>query len=267
MNLICFNGKMVDAETPILTAANRAFRYGDAVFETMKVKDGSITLKDLHFERLSQSLKLLQINTNQTEEKLEKKIISLCEKNKTTKLATVRLEVFRDNESCGYLIEAFPLDEDPAILNEQGWSICIHPFLRKACDGYANLKSANFLPYVMADIYRQEKNADECIVLNSSGNIADGSRTNIFLVKDDEVLTPALHQGCVNGVMRRHLIQQLKANGIAVKQTEITVDMLKQADAVFLTNAIRGIKWVCELENKTFVKETVEKINRNIGAL
>jgi branched-chain amino acid aminotransferase len=257
---------MIDSELPVVTAGNRAFRYGDGVFETMKVSGARIHLGHFHFERLFRSLAVLQINPDALRiDVLEKNILSLCEKNQTSASARVRLEVFRDEAGNGYVIEASKLEEDAAELNENGLHICIHPFARKACDGYANLKSANFLPYVMADIYREEKNAGECLVLNSFGNIADGSRTNIFLIKDNEVFTPALHQGCINGVMRRFVIDALKKNDYPVKQTEVTVDMLLEADGIFLTNAIRGIKWVGAFEKKIYAKQPVEKLYRNIS--
>jgi branched-chain amino acid aminotransferase len=268
MNVICYNGKLIDAELPAIRISNRAFRYGDGIFETMKVKEGIILLKHFHFERLFRSLSVLQINANDLQPAdLEKDILFLCEKNNLTALARVRLEVFRDYSGCGYVIEAGPLDDDPSKLNDEGLAICIHPFVRKACDAYSNLKSANFLPYVMAEIFREEKSAGECLVLNTYGHIADGSRTNVFLVKDNEVLTPALHQGCVDGVMRRFVIDALKKSGYEMKQAEVTVDMLHEADGIFLTNSIRGIKWVGELDKTSYSKKPVAEIYAAVTGL
>ncbi|HVG41169.1 MAG TPA: aminotransferase class IV, partial [Chitinophagaceae bacterium] len=129
-------------------------------------------------------------------------------------------------------------------LNDVGWKLGIYPLARKSCDAFANLKSANYLTYVLADLYAKENGLDESLVMNSNNKIADGSKTNLFIIKGDELFTPALHQGCVNGVMRHFVIEQCKQNNFVVHQTEVDVSMLRNADEIFLTNALQGIRWV-----------------------
>jgi len=261
--LICINGRFENETTPLLLTGNRGFKYGDGIFETMLVADGKIKNADLHFERLYRSLHLLEIDFPFDKTLIEENISDLCQYNNLS-VAMTRLTVYREQPAAGYVIESAPIDKDIRELNERGWSLCIHPFVRKACDAYANIKSVNFLPYVMAERYREEKNADECLVLNAVGNIADGSRTNVFLIKNKEVFTPALHQGCVDGVMRRRVIEQLKQAGRVVKQTEVSAEMLEEADAVFVTNAVRGIKWIGDFNAVCFRKKDVEEITGTI---
>jgi branched-chain amino acid aminotransferase len=261
--LVCINGRFESDEAPLLLVSNRAFKYGDGIFETMLVRDGAIQNADLHFDRLHRSLQLLEINFSFDQHSITENIVSLCKKNDHA-LAKARLTVYRDKTDAGYVIESGSIGDDVRQLNEKGWSLCIHPFVRKGCDAYANIKSVNFLPYVMAERYREEKSMDECLVLNAFGNIADGSRTNIFLIKNDEVFTPALHQGCIDGVMRKYVIDSLKKNGRIVKQVEVSVEMLSAADAVFLTNAVRGIKWVSGFGEIKFSKEPVEETVRTV---
>jgi branched-chain amino acid aminotransferase len=259
--LVCINGRFENEEAPLLPVSNRAFKYGDGIFETMLVRDGVLQHADLHFQRLHRSLQLMQIGFSIDKKTLAENILALCEQNQHAN-AKVRLTVYREDNGAGYVIGSEAIDASELKLNDKGWTICIHPFVRKACDAYANIKSVNFLPYVMASAYMQEKNADECLVLNAFGNIADGSRTNIFLIKNYEVITPALHQGCVDGVMRKWVIDELKTNGRIVKQQEVGIEMLEEADAVFLTNAVRGIKWVDGYGDIKFRKQPVEEIVR-----
>ena len=115
-----------------------------------------------------------------------------------------------------------------------------------------SLKSANYLPYVLAELYAKEKNCEEAIVLNSDNHLCDASKANIFLVIGDEVHTPALHQGCVNGVKRRFVIEELKKQKIAVHQRIIEEKALLEADEVFLTNAINDMRWVRFYRDKTY---------------
>ena len=96
---VCLNGDFFPAETPLLPVHNRSYKWGDGVFETMKVFRGKILLEDLHFERLFLSLNVLVIGNNLQIEILREKIIYLCEKNCCLDLARVRLAVFRDEAS------------------------------------------------------------------------------------------------------------------------------------------------------------------------
>ena len=269
MNLVCHNGVFLPAESALFTAANRSFRYGDGVFETARVVNGKLLLAHLHMNRLFTSLQLLQIRPGAafTPLILEQNILQLCLKNGCQQRARVRLAVYRtESGDAGYVIEATPLAADVLEWNTKGWRLVIYPHARKSCDAFANLKSANFLPYVLAGAYAAEKGADEALVLNSFNHIADGSKTNLFLIKEETIYTPALGQGCVSGVMRLHLLDNLKVLGYALQQTEISVEMLSSADEVFCTNAVQGICWVRQFEGKEFNSNRTQQLYQQLFA-
>lgn len=233
----------------LLEPGNRGFRYGDGLFETIKVSAGKILLEEFHFDRLFMGLGLMRMNGPSTlpqdRPALASALLDLCSRNNCPGLARVRLAVFRNSRGgADYLAEASPLPEEAVQWNEEGWTIDIFPYARKSADAFANLKTANHLPYVMAELFAREKGLDDALVLNGDNHICDSSKANIFLIKGDDILTPALHQGCVSGVMRRFLINELKEMGYSVKQQEVSEEDLRQAEEVFLTNAIRGIRWV-----------------------
>jgi len=254
IQFVCYNGEMIAKDQPVLRADNRSFKYGDGVFETMKWKKKVIVLSHYHFERLFSSLRLLQINSQFiSTDVLLKGIAELCELNNCTDLARIRLAVYRgENSKTEYLIEAIPLENTIGDWNKKGWAIDLHPYVRKNCDVFANLKTANYLPYVMAELFREEKGLDECLVLNACNNICDGAKSNIFILTGKDIYTPALHQGCINGVMRRFIIDELKKHNYVIKQTAVPVDLLQQANEIFLTNAIRGVKWVESFREKKY---------------
>lgn len=253
MQLVCFNGTMRKRSEPLLTVDNRAFKFGDGVFETMKIEKGVLQLAGYHFDRLFASLELLQIETSFASAELEERISKLCTVNGCTDRARVRLEVFRNDSGQGeYCIETFELPEEKVLWNERGWTLDIYPYARKGQDVFANLKTANYLPYVMADRYARQKGLDEALVLNSHGHLCDASKANLFLINKGDILTPALHQGCVNGVMRRHVIEELKKKGYVVKQSEVSQENLQDASEVFVTNALQGIKWVERFRGKVY---------------
>ena len=253
MHFVCFNGNLLPAGQPLFTADNRSFRYGDGIFETIKVKEGRICLAGYHFDRLLSSLRLLKMQLpDNFSLVLQQQIVDLCRLNNCSQLARVRLAVYRTDAAADYVIEAWPLAADKNQWSNKGYAIDIYPDGRKSTDAFANLKTANYLIYVLANMYAQENNLDDCIVLNSYNHIADASKANVFLVQKDIVYTPALHQGCVSGVMRRHIIQVLKEMHYTVLQTEVTEALLYQAGEVFLTNAIYGIRWVSTFRQKEY---------------
>lgn len=277
MNFICFNGKFIPDSEPVLTAANKGYRYGDGLFETMKVLQGKILLASNHFERLFSGLAVLKIKLPLliNPEKLQTEALSLCKKNKCDALARVRLSVFRgtggiyeENSDAGYIIECTPLDETVNRLNENGLVTGIFTDGRKSPDSFSNLKSSSFLLYTMAAQYARENRWNDCFILNTSGCMADSTVANLFIIKNNKLITPSLSEGCVAGVMRQHLISTLHEAGMAVEETAVDPSILDEADEVFLTNAIKGIRWVRESGNRTYTCEkTVHIYNRFVKTI
>lgn len=267
MNSVCFNGNFLPADTAILTAANRSFRYGDGLFETIKFYKGKILFETFHFERLFLGLKMLQIENSFTAAEFSSVISELCRKNECSDLARVRLAVYRENNnSTSYIIETFPLDASSCQWKENGWRLTLFPFSRKSMDAYSNFKTANFLPYVLAEKYAQQNGFDDALILNASNHICDSSKANLFIIKNGAFFTPALHQGCINGVIRRYLVDSLKANGYRLHQAEITEEQLLDADEAFLTNSIFDLRWVSSYKNKTWPHDQAQMIYKKFIA-
>lgn len=269
MNRICLNGKMLKAERPVLMFSNRGFRYGDALFETMKVLNGKIILSHHHFERLFNGLRLLRFKGISLikGEKLSGSILELCQLNRCIDLGRVRLTVFRGNgslndkeENLQYLIEAVALPKSVIGFNEKGFHIGLYTEAQKSCDIFSNLKSANYLPYVMAAHFAKANKQNDCFVCNTNGRIADASIANVFLIKGKMIITPALAEGCVNGVMRRYLLEKLKSSDFDIREGVVTINDMKDFDEIFLTNAIYGLRWVQQFGNKTYRQARTSKI-------
>jgi branched-chain amino acid aminotransferase len=243
---VCFNDAFFPADSPLLSVQNSSYKWGDGVFETMKVNRGRLLLADLHFDRLFTSLQLLGIKSKEivSQNNLTSSILELCRRNGCQQNARIRLAVFRTEENtAGYSIEAIPLDETVNNWQPEGLLLTIFPYARKSMDAFANLKSASFLPYVLAQRYAIEVAADDALVLNAQNLLCDSSRANLFLIKGENIHTPALHQGCVNGVMRRTVIEAAKELSFHIYQDEVSEADLLTAEEVFLTNAIQIIRW------------------------
>jgi branched-chain amino acid aminotransferase len=106
--------------------------------------------------------------------------------------------------------------------------------------------------YVLASIQKAKEGWDDCLILNTRANICDSTNSNVFLIRDKTISTPALKEGCVDGVMRKQVMAIAREKAFTVNETAIETEMLRQADEVFLTNAVAGIRWVQQYGNKQY---------------
>ncbi|SHK88678.1 branched-chain amino acid aminotransferase [Chitinophaga jiangningensis] len=276
VGFLCYNGKFIPAGEPIFTADNRSFRYGDGFFETLKVYQGTVLLADLHYERLMASLHLLHfdIPPSFTKTFFIESILELCARNKYDDLARVRIAVFRSdgglydpvNNLPNYVIQAWELSKSVLELNESGLVTDIFPDVKKSADKLSSIKSNNCLSYVMAAMYARQHRLNEAILLNPYGRIADSTIANVFIVKGKEIFTPPLTEGPVCGVMRKYLLQADLPYHFQERPLEI--EDLENADEIFLTNAIYGIRWVGTFRDSSYGNATAavlhELLHENI---
>ena len=271
-----FNGKWVEQNQPLILPDNRGFRYGEGLFETMRWQQDTIPLFDYHWQRLTDSLPLLyfELPAHFTADYLKEQIQKLCKKNHHTRSARIRLTIFKGeggvweapSSSFNWLLQSWTLSTDKPELNINGLDIGVFESGRKSCDLFSNIKSNNYLIYTLAAQYAKTQYWNEAIVLNQYGRICDTTIANIFFIKDQSICTPALSEGCVKGVMRTYLIEQLQKQNISVEEGVYTTQDLLQADEIFLTNAIQGIRWVKSLEIKTYlVHQTAQLFQQFIG--
>lgn len=263
-----YNGRFFADDETVLSKDDRSYRYGDGLFETMKLINGNILLQDHHFERLFLGLDILKfkIPVNFIKQKIEEEIKELSKKNECERSARIRLSVSRGNgglydcdDKFSYLIECWPLQQKD--LNENGLIIDIFPDARKSIDIFSNLKSANYLPYVMAAIWAKENKLNDALILNQHDRICDSTIANVFWIKDNTIFTPPLNEGCVAGVMRKKILElPIRNSDHLIQEAVLTQEILLQADEVFLTNAITGIRWVKECGGKVYKSTITSKI-------
>jgi branched-chain amino acid aminotransferase len=268
MSFFIFNDKVYKEGQNSVSADNRGLRYGDGLFETMKVSNGVIQLKEFHFDRLFAGMNVLQfeIPKHFSSSFLENKILELCKKNEHSSVARVRLMLFRSDGGLydaedhfpNYVIQSCEMENNEE-LNSNGLIIDIYPDAKKSCDTLANIKSNNFLPYAMSALHAKKSKVNDCILLNNYDRICDSTIANIFIIKDEIIYTPALSEGCIAGVMRRFIIEKLKTS-FKIIEKEISINELENADEVFLTNSIKGIRWVKQFRSKEYGKSIIRKI-------
>lgn len=274
------NGVIVSADEPVVKASNRSFRYGDALFETIRITNYNPQFLKEHLARLYSGMKVLKMEMNPlfSETFFEHAILELAQKNSITSDGRVRLTVYRNEggfyapatNSVSYLIEATPMEDVGYVLNTKGYTIDLFNDFKKQQNSLSSIKSANSLVYVLAGIAKHNLQLDECIILNDKSHIIETISSNIFAVKNGVLYTPPVSDGCVDGVMRKKIIEIAEANKIAVYEISVMQNVLLGADELFLTNSFNGIRWVVAYKQKRYFNNTskklIEKLNQLTGS-
>ncbi|UKT62417.1 aminotransferase class IV [Pedobacter mucosus] len=272
---ILFNDEFQGIETPILTASNRGFKFGDGLFESMRMINNKLQFADLHADRLASGMKVLKIDGHALMDDyfLRQKCADLAKRNKWNGNARFRLAVYRDgagfytpeNNKAAYILEGISLKANKYELNSKGLIIDVFDEFTKPVNKLANFKTANALLYVMAGLFKTQNKLDEAMILNQQGFLCESISSNIFVVYNKQIYTPALTEGCVSGVMRTVIMQLAKMNDIPLIEAQINPEVLKEAEEVFITNATQGIQWIMGYGRKRYFNEVskflVEKLN------
>lgn len=237
--------------TPDLT---RAAKYGDGAFETMRLVQGRIPLWSWHYERLRGTCHFLGLEwpTEWTQDGLHSTLT-----NHTTDApdARIRLTVWRAgagaykpaSDTLDYHISVVPLPQRLPHTHPKVLSVVYCDSIRVTPDALSPLKTLNGLPYVLAAREYTARGADEGLLLNTQGRVAEATAANLFWVEDGSIYTPPLSEGALDGVMRRWLLEY-----IPVTEAVISPDALSRAEEVWLTNSVHGIRSVSRLEDATY---------------
>lgn len=258
-----FNGEFYRNTEAIFDVDNRSFKYGDGVFETMRCENGTIPLLSYHVQRLQKSMGLLQLDKPQkfSEDFVLERVQALLIKNELIESeCRVRMAVFRDGAGLytpttnvpAYVIEISRLDKKVNIHNQAGLIIDVFPDHKKPVNSLSALKSSNSLLYVLAGVYRKKYGLDDVVILNDDGFICESSSSNIFVIYQNTIYTPALTEGCVEGVMRSSLIDFALDNNIEIVEAQINPHILNEAEEIFLTNAVHGMQCVLGYKKKRY---------------
>jgi branched-chain amino acid aminotransferase len=266
-----FNGEVFTMDNNPILVSNRAFRYGDGLFETARILNGKVPLLKKHIQRIlkySQVLKLPKMDSLNVE-KIEDWANLCIQKNGIEQGGKLRITFFREGgnhyfasqEATNILLEAEPTLTNQFDYNYKGMVVDMYSDLRKPLNFLSNAKTNNSLIYVMGAIFAKEKGLDNCILQNDQFNVAEALNSNLFLAVNGVLYTPPIVEACVDGVMRSYIIEMALSVGIKVYETTIKPNDLLRADELFLSNSFSGINWVGAYRSKRYFNTTSEKLN------
>ncbi|MBK9283921.1 MAG: aminotransferase class IV [Sphingobacteriaceae bacterium] len=269
------NGHLISIYEPAVAFSNRAFRYGDSLFETIRLCNNRIMFLRDHILRLRLGMTVLRMNVPAefNYENVNELIIQLLKHNSHAPNARIRLTIFRneggyytpESNDISFLIESEELDQ-VYTLNSKGLWMDIYGDTKKPINKLANIKSGNALLFVLAGLAKQSMKLDDCFIINELGNVCESISANVFVVKNGTLYTAPLSEGCVAGIMRKQIMNLATENKILTFESPITMNTLMNGDEVFLTSSIKGVEWVGQFKQKFYTNHMaqlfIEKLNK-----
>jgi len=274
--MICFNGEIVNENDFKIGYNNRYFLYGDGFFETIKVIKGKPIYWSDHYFRIMGSLCMLRmpIPSYFNAEFLHQKIQELLKSNQLDgESSRIRIIFFRNsdgfylpkNKDFSYVISSEKLDSDLYSFNKKGLKVDVYNQYKLGTCELNNLKTTNRIINVLASIYTKDNSLDDSIILNEKNNIVEFTSGNLFLILENKIITPSLNSGCINGVVRKKIISLNKFLDFEIIEKDVKKSDLINAEELFSTNVMSGLKWVSSLRDKKYNSKysnlILEKIN------
>jgi len=237
---------------------DRGFQYGDGLFETIEVIDGTPVFLDQHLQRLDLGCKKLLIPTPDLSI-LKQEAFQLA---KDSDHAVLKLIVTRGSGGRGYrqpdkihptrLFSLHPYPTYPEELITQGINVFFCNTQLGISPSLAGIKHLNRLEQVLARAEWSCPDIHEGLMVNYDNHVVEGTMSNVFIVKDDCLYTPEITQSGVRGVLRDIIIELAKELKIPVIETVLSKDDIYKADELFITNSIIGIWPVKQLVEQTY---------------
>ena len=269
---INYNGNIIGEEDTIFTINNRAFKYGDGVFDTCKYSYDKVLFWEEHYLRLMAGMRVLrmQIPMVFSMEYLEEEILALIKANELEhKAVRVRISVFRKDggkytplsNEIDYVIEVQALSAPFYVLDESAYEVELFKDFFVQADLLANIKHTNRTINILGSIFAEENDYQNCLLLNSNKNIAGALNGNLFMVNGRTLKTPPLSDGALNGITRKVLMKTLaKTQDYEVIEASISPFELQKADELFITNSIVGIQPIRQYRKKSYTYEVAKSL-------
>ncbi|PWG05007.1 aminotransferase class IV [Polaribacter aquimarinus] len=272
--MINFNGELLYPENINISTENRAFKYGDAIFETIRIINKKIIFWEDHYFRLMASMRMLRMKIPMefTLEFLEKEILKTVAVQEQVSDYRVRFNIFRkngglykpDTNKIEYTIEV----DVNTYLTKEVYKLDVFKDFYNYSGLLSTVKTNNRMLNTLASIFADENDLDNCVLLNERKGVVEVTNGNIFIIKGNIIKTPALTEGCIKGVVRKKMIEMISKNKeFTIEETVISPFEIQKADEVFITNAIIGIQPVTNYKKKTFKTEVGKKLANNLRIL
>ncbi len=272
MMLVCYNGDWIPQKDINIQIFNRAFKYGDSLFESFVVKKNTWIFLEDHFQRLYKGAQYLGYKIPHNFQKQLEQVVNTFPSESMN--GHGRLMLFRngkgkytpENNTISWLIEFTPSSTPFYIEHSKGLTIdlCENIVLLPTVMG--NYKTGSAAQYVIASNEKVNKKMDDLLLQGPAKNIVETTNANIFIRKENQIYTPPLSQGCLSGIIRKKLIDLVKQESkYELRLEPLAIEDIHNADEIWLTNVSLGIRWVQKFRNSNFARTDysfwIQKLN------
>ena len=266
--MINFNGKITDLSDQLIN--NRAFLYGDAVFETLIIFNDKILFWEDHYFRLMSSMRIIRLDIpdKYTPEFFRENIIKIHNNISQTGNSRIRINIYRssggkykpEKNTPSFIISCESINYNTYKLNKGHYEVDLYKDYYLDNQLISSIKSNNKIINVVASIYASENGFDNCILLNKDKLVSEFINSNLFIIKDEKIYTPTLKSGCLNGVLRKNLFKILSSSSFELCEQDLSTFDITQSDEIFGTNIAQGIFSVTKFRKKDYDCSKTKKI-------
>ena len=266
--MINFNGKITDLSDQLIN--NRAFLYGDAVFETLIIFNDKILFWEDHYFRLMSSMRIIRLDIpdKYTPEFFKENIIKIHDNISQTRNSRIRINIFRssggkykpEKNTPSFIISCESINYNTYQLNKGHYEVDLYKDYYLDNQLISSIKTNNKIINVVASIYASENGFDNCILLNKDKLVSEFINSNLFIIKDEKIYTPTLKSGCLNGVLRKNLFKILSSSSFELCEQDLSTFDITQSDEIFGTNIAQGIFSVTKFRKKDYDCSKTKKI-------
>jgi branched-chain amino acid aminotransferase len=259
---VFLGGSFVKQDDAKISVYDHGFLYGDGVFEGIRMYSGNVFRLREHLERLQDSARSIMLDIPYTLEELEQIVVETVRKNELKDNAYIRLVVSRGKGDLGLDPNKCPepqvvvIAEQLALfakdLYEKGLAMITVPTRRNRPDVLSpKVKSLNYLNNILVKLEANLAGANEALMLNTEGYVAEGSGQNIFIYKNGKMLTPPGYVGALEGITRQAIMEIASEKGYDVREEPFTRHDVYVAEEVFLTGTAAEVVPVVKLDGRT----------------
>ena len=266
--MINFNGKITDLSDQLIN--NRAFLYGDAVFETLIIFNDKILFWEDHYFRLMSSMRIIRLDIpdKYTPEFFKENIIKIHNNISQTGNSRIRINIYRssggkykpEKNTPSFIISCESINYNTYKLNKGHYEVDLYKDYYLDNQLISSIKSNNKIINVVASIYASENGFNNCILLNKDKLVSEFINSNLFIIKDEKIYTPTLKSGCLNGVLRKNLFKILSGSSFELCEQDLSTFDITQSDEIFGTNIAQGIFSVTKFRKKDYDCSKTKKI-------
>lgn len=267
----------IQQEATFSVATNRGFLFGDSVFETIRTLNNKVLFLEDHYFRLMASMRIcrMEIPMDFTMEFFETQVVNLIQHSNAA-ANRVRFSVFRIGDGfylpttneVTFLATFQPLEKELYVFNETDYEVELFKDSYVTKQLLATLKTNNKMVQITGSIFAHENGYQNCLLLNDEKNIVEALQSNLFMKTGNQLLTPPIADGCLNGIMRKQVLSLAqKITGLEVIEKSISPFDLQKADELFLTNVISGIQSITKYRKKTYENTLAKELHVKLNAL